>query len=197
MCVAEKLFNCALQRAECICHVQVRSDPTFPNFGVKNMVEQDGDERRNQLRDIFTEMITAYGRKDFETFESYLQEDAVFEWPFRPLEDFPDSMVGSANFVAASREGMADCHPYNHKVDRFYDQLDAEMLIVEYHSDTIHIPSNKRYANRYLGILRFSGNKVALWREYVNPLPILNVYGADFVNKSACTSRPDDTVASD
>ena len=152
------------------------------------MADPNMDERRKQLRDIFTEMITAYGKKDFESFESYLLPDAVFEWPFKPLADFPDSMKGGAKFVAASREGMADCDPYNHKVDRFYDQLDSNTLIVEYHSDTVHIPTNKRDANRYLGILRFEGNKVAFWKEYVNPLPILEVYGADFVNKSASVS---------
>jgi len=149
------------------------------------MSESCAERRRLEVRELFTELITAYGQKEFDTFGSFLTEDTLFEWPYRPLADFPASMVGGEAFVAASREGMESCLPYGHKVDRFYDQCDPDTLIVEYHTATTHIPSNKAYANRYLGILRFEGDKVVYWKEYVNPLPILEVYGAEFSNASA------------
>ena len=138
--------------------------------------------RRTQLRELFTEMISAFGSKEFDHFATFLRHDTVFEWPYLPLEDFPDRMIGVEAFVATSRAGMAECDPYRHQVDCFYDQLDPDMLIVEYHSDTIHRPSGRRYANKYLGILRYEDDKVVYWREYVNPLPILDVYGDRFRN---------------
>ncbi len=141
--------------------------------------------RYQQLQTIFTELITAYGRKDFDTFETHLLPDTHFEWPFLPLPDFPRSMVGSSAFVAASKEGMADCTPYGHVVDQFYEMKNPDWLLVEYHTDAVHLPTGRCYANTYLGILRFEGDKVAYWKEYVNPLPILEVYGADFVNQAA------------
>lgn len=140
--------------------------------------------RAQQLRDLFSEMITAYGAKDFDRFATFLRADTVFEWPYLPLRDFPDRMVGADAFVATSKAGMADCDPYRHQVDEFYDQLDPDTLIVEYRSDTIHHPSGRRYANKYLGILRYDGDKVAYWKEYVNPLPILEVYGREFRNEA-------------
>lgn len=144
----------------------------------------DGIARRNALRRLFEELITAYGRKDFETFARYVHPDAVFEWPYRPLKQFPPIMHGRDAFIETSRTGMANSDGYNHKVDAFYDQLDPDMMIVEYHSDSIVKPSGERYANSYLGILRFSSDQVIFWKEYVNPLPILEVYG-DFVNAAA------------
>jgi ketosteroid isomerase-like protein len=140
--------------------------------------------RRQQLRDLFSEMITAYGAKNFDHFAKFLRDDTIFEWPYLPLRDFPNKMVGADAFIATSKAGMAECDPYRHKVDRFYDQLDPDMLIVEYHSDTVHHGTGQRYANTYLGILRFEADKVTYWKEYVNPLPILDVYGHEFRNKA-------------
>jgi uncharacterized protein len=144
----------------------------------------DAAERRRQLRRLFEELIGAYGRKDFETFARYVHDGALFEWPYPPLKEFPGSMRGRDAFINASRAGMANSEGYNHKVDAFYDQLDPDMLIVEYHSDSVVKPSGDRYANKYLGILRFEGERVIFWKEYVNPLPILEIYG-NFVNEAA------------
>lgn len=152
------------------------------------MNDTSADARRRQLRDLFTDLITAYGAKDFDRFGSFLKEDARFEWPYLPLRDFPSEMTGRDAFIETSRVGMADCDPYGHVVDTFHDQVDPDMLIVEYHSDTTHHPTGRRYANTYLGILRFEGDKVAWWKEYINPLPVLEVYGDSFSN-SAATSH--------
>jgi len=149
-----------------------------------------GAERRAQLRALFTTLITAFGAKDFDGFARFMRPDTVFEWPYLPLKDFPSTMVGGDAFVAAARVGMADCDPYGHVVDRFYDQLDPDMLIVEYHSDTVHRPSGRRYANSYLGIIRFEGEQAVYWKEYINPLPVLEVYGTEFSNSAASGAQP-------
>lgn len=149
------------------------------------MSEAEVDARRARLRELFAEMIGAFGRKDFNAFGQFLTEDTVFEWPYLPLKEFPERIIGGRKFIAASKEGMANAHPYNHQVDQFYDLLEPDMLIVEYHCDTTLIKSGERYANRYLGILAFEDEKVTFWKEYINPLPVLEVYGNDFANEAA------------
>ncbi len=143
----------------------------------------DSSARRRHVRHLFEEMITAFGQKDFPTFARYVHENALFEWPYLPLKSFPHSLRGRDAFIDAAKAGMANSDGYNHRVDQWYDQLDPDMLIVEYHSDSRLRQSGARYANRYLGILRFSGDEVVYWKEYVNPLPILEAYG-EFVNEA-------------
>ena len=138
--------------------------------------------RRERLRGIFSDLIAAYGRKDFESFARHVHEQAVFEWPYLPLKTFPDRMTGRDDFIAASAAGMIDCNGYNHQIDAFHDQLDPDHMIVEYHSQTVLISSGTPYANKYLGILRFEGDVVVYWKEYVNPLPIVEAFGLDFKN---------------
>lgn len=148
-------------------------------------MSSDSDTRRVHLRALFTELITAFGAKDFDRFLPFVREDTVFEWPYRPLAEFPERLVGGARFVEISKEGMEDCSPYGHTVDRFYDLLEPDTLVVEYHTDTTYLPTNTRYANRYISIVRFEGDQVIYWKEYINPLPILEAFGAEFENKAA------------
>jgi ketosteroid isomerase-like protein len=142
------------------------------------------DARRAELRSLFSRLITAFGEKDFENFATFLTEETVFDWPYLPLKSFPKSMVGASAFIEAAKVGMADCDGYHHQVETFYDQADPDTLIVEYFSNTT-LASGKAYGNHYLGILRFAGSKVVYWREYINPLPVLEAYGLDFENKAA------------
>ncbi|QZP09217.1 nuclear transport factor 2 family protein [Caenibius sp. WL] len=143
------------------------------------------ETRRAQLRTLFAELIGAYGRKDFETFARYVDEQAVFEWPYLPLKEFPSRMVGRDAFIETSRVGMEDCDGYHHQIDTFYDQLDPDTLIVEYHSDTTLRSSGIHYSNKYLGILRFEGDQVVYWKEYVNPIIIAEAFGLNFQNEAA------------
>lgn len=152
------------------------------------MGEEGFAARKAQLRAMFTDLITAFGAKDFDHFESYMREDTVFEWPYLPLKDFPEVMIGGAAFRASAEAGMKDSDPYHHVVDRFFDLVDPDMLIVEYHSDTIYHPTGRRYANKYIGIVKFKDDKVVFWKEYINPLPVLEVYGSDFINSAVSTN---------
>ncbi len=123
-------------------------------------------------RQLFDEMVTAFGGKEFDLFETYFIANAVFEWPYLPVPDFPHMMVGAHAFRLATERGMADFDPYRHRVTRFYDMIEQDMLIAEYESDTVYHPTGKPYANRYLGIVRFEGEKIGYWKEYINPLTI-------------------------
>ena len=143
------------------------------------------ETRRTQLRAIFSELIGAYGRKEFDTFAKHVDAQCVFEWPYLPIKEFPDRMVGRDAFIETSRVGMADCDGYHHQVDTWHDQLDPDMLIVEYHSDTVLQSTGTHYANKYLGILRFDGDQVVFWKEYVNPMIIAEAFGLNFKNEAA------------
>lgn len=138
--------------------------------------------RRAQLRDLFSRMMEAFGRKDFDALANFLREDTVFEWPYLPLKDFPAVTVGKAKFLQGAKAGMADSDPYAFKITRMYDQVEEDTLIAEYTSSTVYHPLNRAYGNSYLGILRFESDQVVYWKEYLNPLAVIEAHGMDFKN---------------
>lgn len=144
----------------------------------------DHDLRRAHLKAKFQALITAYGNKDFDAFAAHVHPEAEFDWPYLPLKEFPERMVGRDAFIAMSRAGMEDCDGYHHQVDRFYDMADPDMMLVEYHSGTVLHSTGQAYGNKYLGILRFEGDLVVYWREYLNPVPIIEAFGLGFENRA-------------
>ncbi len=128
-------------------------------------------------RQLFNDMVTAFGHKDFDRFETYFIPDAVFDWPYLPVSGFPSRIVGVHKFRLTTEQGMADFDPYRHRVTQFFDLIEPDMLIAEYESDTFYHPTGRPYANKYLGIVRFTGEKISWWKEYINPLTIKEAMG--------------------
>ena len=135
------------------------------------------DARRLKLRDIFETMVTALGNKDFDLMESLLTEDVVCDWPYLPIADMDGRMVGAKTFRDFCEAGMRDFDPYRHKITAFYDLVEPDALIAEYHSNSVYHPNGKPYSNRYLGIARFRGDRVCYWKEYINPLVVKETMG--------------------
>lgn len=140
--------------------------------------------RHAKLRQLFTDMLGALGRKDFDGFESYVAEDALFEWPYPPVDEFAGSITGRGAFRKFCEAGMADCDPYNYSIEAIYDLAEPDTLIAEYSSHSFHRLRGLPYSNSYLGILRYSGDRMIYWKEYINPLVVKRIYGDDFTNET-------------
>lgn len=128
-------------------------------------------------RQIFVAMLGALGAKDFAGFETYLDANVVCDWPFPPIAGFPGEMTGASTVRKNFERDMGAFTPYNYQIHKIYEQADPSLLIAEYAADCTYLPRGVRYRNKYLGIMRFANGKVTWWREYLNPLPILEVVG--------------------
>lgn len=136
---------------------------------------EDGVAARN--RAAFIAMLAALGKKNFDGFETFLDADIVCEWPYIPIKGFPAEMTGASNIRKSFESGMSDFTPYNYTILKMYEMADPEVLIAEYMSDSKYLPRDVPYSNKYLGIMTFRGGKIVRWKEYVNPLTILESMG--------------------
>jgi len=129
-------------------------------------------------RDLFVNMLTALGRKDFDTFEAHLAEDVLLEWPFAVMEGFPSEKRGARWFRDILEVSWRDFDPYAYRIEVLHDMADDNLLVAEYTSHSRYIPTNTPYSNRYISILEFENGRISRWREYLNPQVITNVLGA-------------------
>jgi ketosteroid isomerase-like protein len=130
-------------------------------------------------RAAFVAMLKALGTKDFDTFETHLDADIVCEWPYSPMPGFPTEMSGARHIRQCFERDMGAFTPYNYKIQKIYGTDDPEVVIAEYVSDSHYLPRDVPYGNQYVGIMTFHDGKIVRWREYVNPVPILDVIGAE------------------
>ncbi|SFV12534.1 nuclear transport factor 2 family protein [Pseudoduganella namucuonensis] len=140
----------------------------------------DDTALRARNRAAFAAMLGHLGRKEFDQFEAYLDDNVFQDWPYRPIPSMADSLVGRGALRGFIEQATADFDPYNYTISRFHEMADPDSLIVEYSSRTVYLPRAVPYANQYLSILRFAEGKIVYWREYVNPLIIKEALLDDF-----------------
>jgi uncharacterized protein len=131
-------------------------------------------------RDLFVRMLKALGTKDYEAFEACLDVNLLCEWPYKVLEGFPTEMVGARRLREALESSLAQFTPYDYRIEAIHELINPDRLIAEYSSHSTYLPRNVPYSNRYVGIVDFRGGRVTRWREYVNPLVVLEALGPGY-----------------
>jgi uncharacterized protein len=131
-------------------------------------------------RELFVRMLSALGTKDYDAFEACLDDKILCEWPYRVLEGFPTEMVGGRRLREALQTSLEAFTPYNYRITEIFDLAAPNRLIAEYSSHSTYLPRNVPYSNGYVGIIEFRRGKVTRWREYVNPLVVLEALGPGF-----------------
>jgi ketosteroid isomerase-like protein len=129
-------------------------------------------------RDVFIRMLNALGSKDFETFENCLDPELLCEWPYRVMDGFPAELRGARRLREALEVSFAQFAPYAYRIIEIHSLEDPDRLIAEYTSHSRYLPNDKPYSNRYVGIFGFRDGRISTWREYVNPLIVLETLGS-------------------
>jgi uncharacterized protein len=126
---------------------------------------------------LVEEVLRRLGRADFDGTAELLAPDFVQEYPYPPTPEVPERIEGAAPFLAFVQAGMGAFDPYAYRVVAMYPTTDPTTVLCEYTSHTRLVATGTPYSNRYLGIFRFRDDgKLALWREFVNPVVIADLF---------------------
>ncbi|GAA2210197.1 hypothetical protein GCM10009850_056560 [Nonomuraea monospora] len=109
---------------------------------------------------------------DTERLLELMAPDVVVEWPYRP-EGVPGELRGRQAFAAfvAEHGGAITFHEYTGV--EMHQTLDPEVVIVEY---TVHgtvTATGRPFEQRPVTVLRVRDGQVVTYRDYVNPLPVM------------------------
>ena len=129
-------------------------------------------------RNVFIRMLDALGSKDYDTFEGFLDPELLCEWPYVVMEGFPTEMRGARRLREALEVSFTQFAPYAYRIIEIHSLEDPDGLIAEYTSHSRYLPKDTPYSNRYVGIFGFRDGRIATWREYVNPLIVLQTLGS-------------------
>ena len=120
--------------------------------------------------EVVREFLERLGRQHIDGAGELLDEDAVMVFPFiEALEDVKGkaAIVGQ---IKATMVEMLEC--MNFTFDAWYEAIDGETVITEYRSKCPIRGQNGFYENTYVGIFAFKGDRIALYKEYLNPLKL-------------------------
>ena len=121
---------------------------------------------RERVR-IVTEFLDGIGDLDFDSVDRHLAAEAVMVLPF--VEALPP-VQGSTQIVERLRSTVPQMFErMNFTYDEWYDVRNADAVIAEYHSECPQRGGGAIYRNSYIGVFRFDGDKITLYKEYLNP----------------------------
>ena len=116
---------------------------------------------------IVTDFLDGIGDLDFDRVGGHLADDAVMWLPF--VEALPP-VTGRSEIVERLRATvplMFERMVFTY--DAWYDVRDQDALVAEYHSECPQKGGTAVYRNSYITIFRFEGDRISLYKEYLNP----------------------------
>jgi ketosteroid isomerase-like protein len=119
--------------------------------------------------------------RDLRTWIGLFSSDAEMEFPFHPRQLNPNHAYSSLNGRARIERLMGDALEKWEAVS-FDDvvvrpTLDPDVVCVECSGEFIVVGREVPYRNKFITMLFFSDGQIVRWREYMDPLPLIEVEG--------------------
>ena len=119
--------------------------------------------------EVVTDFLDRTGNLDFDGAGQLLAENAVMVMPF--VDEMP-RLEGRTAIIDQMRSVIPRMFErMNFSYDAWYDVCNEDdTLIAEYHSECPWTGGAGTYRNSYITVFRFEGDKIALYKEYLNPM---------------------------
>jgi hypothetical protein len=120
--------------------------------------------RRNEA--VLRRFMDGIGAADFVALAAVCTEDFVAELPY---SDPPQRLENFGAYRAAVEPSLA-IFRFRLELQTLHPGLDPDLIIAEYTSDGVAVPTGKPYRNLYIGVFRFREGRLAGIREFFNPV---------------------------
>lgn len=134
------------------------------------MNDRDAARRERNSR-VVSEVLARLEAMDFAGLMALFAEDAMLDMPYRTGGQ-PTRLEGKAAIDAFLRRFPQIFRRLTFVEHTTYPMLDPDLVAAEYRSEG-EAATGRPYHNVYAAIFRLRDGQVILWREYFNPLVIL------------------------
>lgn len=110
-----------------------------------------------------------------ESYAALFTEDAVQEFPYAPVP-YPNKIVGRKAIAEYILNITQDAENWSFKNFNFSSTDNPEVFFVEFEGNAFVTSTGKEYKQAYIGHLTLRENKIAGYREYFNPIWIMDAF---------------------
>lgn len=104
-------------------------------------------------------------------------DDAVVEFPYAASLGRSGRLDGKAAIDAYFRGTPGSFRDLTFRDLRRFPGTDPDLAVAEVHGSAVIGPTNRRYEQDYVMLLRTRNGKIVWYREYWNPLPAIEAFG--------------------
>ena len=125
--------------------------------------------RENQIR-IARDFYDQVGRMNFSAACAHLHEDVIAEFPYSQNPEMRRVIGRQANLDQLEKAVPMAVESMEFTYDAFYPGEEPGVLVMQAHSTGVRARGQGIYANVYVVILRFLGDKIIYQAEYFDPI---------------------------
>ncbi len=139
---------------------------------------------QNLIAQVFAAHLALIGT-DIEAWSDLLAEDAILEFPYASALGSPSQFAGKSaiyNYMKTAVEQMQNW-VFTNVCE--YQTLDQNVLLAEFHGEATFAETGHLYQQDYVIRLEIKDGKIVRYREYWNPVPILNETNTETFHQAA------------
>lgn len=129
---------------------------------------------------------------DFSKWRSLFAEDAVMQFIYGPSAEVPEMEYGIEQIAAHVGGFLKSVEHLQLRNAVIHPIADRNEAIAEFEGEAVVIATQRRYAQKYLIFVRAEAGKIIYFREYFDPVRVLNAFSDDApTNASANSESPE------
>lgn len=132
---------------------------------------------QNAITQVFAAHLALIGT-DVEAWSDLLAEDAIVEFPYASALGSPSRLEGKPAILNHMKIAVAQLQNWVFTNVREYQTLIPNVLFAEFHGKAVFVATGQLYQQDYVVRLETKNGKIIHYREYWNPVPILEIVGS-------------------
>ena len=132
--------------------------------------------QQNQC-EVFAAHLALIGT-DVQAWSNLLAEDAVVEFPYASALGSQGRLEGKSAIYNHMKNAVAQLQNWVFTDVREYQTLIPNVLFAEFHGEAVFVATGQPYQQDYVVRLETNNGKIIHYREYWNPVAILEIMGS-------------------
>jgi uncharacterized protein len=132
---------------------------------------------QNTIFEVFAAHLALIGT-DIQAWSDLLAEDAVVEFPYASALGASDRFEGKSAIINYMKTAVTHMQNWVFTNVRKYQTSDPNVLFAEFRGEAVFAATGHPYQQDYVARLEIKDGKIVHYREYWNPVVILNETGS-------------------
>ncbi len=132
---------------------------------------------QNLIAQVFAAHLALIGT-DVQAWSDLLAEDAIVEFPYASALGSPSRLEGKFAIYDYMKNAVAQLQNWVFTDVREYQTLIPNVLFAEFHGEAVFVATGQPYQQDYVVRLEIKRGKIIHYREYWNPVAILEITGS-------------------
>lgn len=132
---------------------------------------------QNPIAQVFAAHLALIGT-DVQAWSDLLAEDAIVEFPYASALGSPSRLEGKPAIYNHMKNAVSQLQNWVFTDVRKYQTLLPNVLFAEFHGEAMLVATGQPYQQDYVVRLETKNGKIIHYREYWNPVAILEIVGS-------------------